>query len=315
METLTRPLRILNIALNNKRQVALCDALASMGPYLEIDWIEEVKQKGLGTFRNDLINTANEFRPDVIFCQLQNLGVIDPDTARQLPGFRINWTGDVRQPTPQWYIDLGKAIDLTLFTNIADVDTLRANGCSADYLQIGFDPNVFRKLPDVEKDIDIVFMGNNYGNMFPLSQLRSEMVNRLYAVYGDRFRVYGQPWPIPSQTVEHNTHAECEIYNRAKIGINLSHFDLGMYSSDRIHSIMGSGCFCLTKWYPGIEKEFEPANNIGIWRDLDELIELVGDYLKFDGIREPIAKAGYDLVHSRDTWQRRIEQLKTMLPI
>lgn len=310
-----RELRIIHVALNNRRQDALCNALASLGPYLEIDWISEIRTKGVGQFRADLIRTANEFQPDVIFMQLQNPDVIDPGTARQLPGFRINWTGDVRQPLPDWYIDLGRAIDLSLFTNTQDVIEMERHGAKADYLQIGFDPNVFCKTGIERSGPEIIFMGNNYGTTYPLSKFRYEMVHRLHEVYGERFQVYGGQWDIPAKVVQHNTKEECEIYQRAKIGINLSHFDLGRYSSDRIHSIMGSGCFCLTKWYPEIEKEFEAAHNIGIWNDLEELVELVGVYLKFDGIREPIAQAGYELVHSRDTWAMRIEQLKTMLPI
>lgn len=307
-------MKVIHVALNNKRQTALCDALASLGEYKEIDWCAEERRIGLDRFQQFLIDEAQAFRPDIIFMQLQNDKVVRPETAKQLPGFIMNWTGDVRQPTPQWYIDLGRVIDRTLFTNTADVEALRKAGCKADYLQIGFDPNVFCKTGIEKSGPEIVFLGNNYHNGFPLSQLRSDMVQRLYNVYGDRFQVYGAPWNVPSKTVEHNTKEECEIYQRAKIAINISHFDLGRYSSDRIHSIMASGAFCLTKWYPEIEKEFTPGEHVGVWHDLDELISLVDFYLKLDHTRESIAQRGYELVHSRDTWAARIQELKKMLP-
>jgi hypothetical protein len=308
-------MKILHIALNMLRQDALCDALASLGEYHEIDWIKYKDTHGVPALRNHIIQVSNEIKPDIVFMQLQTAGIIDPDTARQIPGFRINWTGDVRQPLPDWYVELGKAIDLSLFTNTADVEAMRTEGCKADYLQIGFDQNVYQKA-DREKDIDIVFMGNHYGNsVYPLSQLRWDMVHRLKEVYGERFQLYGGNWDIPAKYVQHNTKEECDIYQRSRIAINLSHFDLPRYSSDRIHSIMASGTFCLSHRFQDMELEFTPANNVGVWSTIDELLDLIETYLKFPALMDAIAKDGYELVHSRDTWAKRIEQLKTMLPI
>jgi hypothetical protein len=306
-------MRVLHIALNNLRQDALCDALASLGEYREVDWIAEINQKGLWGFRSDLIATAGEFQSELVFMQLQTPGIVDTGTAAQLPGFRVNWTGDVRQPLPDWYIDLGGAIDLTLFTNTADMEAMRSKGCKADYLQIGFDPNIFNDKGHLTKTIDIVFMGNHYPSAYPLTELRYEMAHLLYRHYGGSFALYGNNWNLPAEMVQHNTHGECEIYRRSKIGINLSHFDLGRYSSDRIHSIMGSGTFCLTKWYPDIEHEFEPGKHLAVWHTLNELIEKVNYYLQHEEEREKIARSGYELVHSRDTWQVRIGELVGMM--
>jgi spore maturation protein CgeB len=307
-------MRVLHIALNNLRQDALCDALASLGPYREIDWIAEINRKGLEDFRSDLIASAVEFQPDLVFMQLQTPGVINPATAGSLPGFRVNWTGDVRQPIPQWYIDLGKAIDLSLFTNTADVDAMRAQGAAADYLQIGFDPDIFnRGSTPINKTQDVVFMGTYYRGKYPLSGLRHEMVQRLHEELKYRFALYGFNWDLPADAIQHNTPEESAIYRRAKIGINLSHFDLGRYSSDRIHSIIGSGTFCLTKWYPDIELEFEPGKHVAVWHTLDELVEKVNYYLEHEDEREAIAAAGYRLVHERDTWGSRIKELEAMV--
>lgn len=317
-------MRVLHIALNQERQTALCDALASLGEYKEVDWIKERAERGLTGFKSHLIRLAKDFVPDVTFMQLQGAGIIDTETAQQIPGFRINWTGDVRQPLPDWYIELGRVIDLTLFTNTADVDRMRAEGLNADYLQIGFDPKVYDNGSWGDDDgtqwypaktTDIVFMGNHYGSLYPNSKLRYDMAHHLHRTYGERFKLYGGSWDIPADYVQHNTKKECEIYQRAKIAINCSHFDLGRYSSDRIHSIMASGTFCLTKYYPGIEEEFTPGEHVGVWHDLDELMSLTDFFLKLDNTREGIAAKGYELVHSRDTWAKRIEQLKTMLPI
>lgn len=308
-------MKILHIALNMLRQDALCDALASLGEYREIDWIAYKDKHGVDALNRHIIQVAEEFQPDFTFMQIQTGGMVYPETAAKIPGFVSNWTGDVRQPLPQWYIDMGKVIDLSLFTNTADVDVMRENGCKADYLQIGFDPNVYSNGGLPARTTDIVFMGNHYGmNAYPLSKLRYDMVHKLHEVYGERFQLYGGNWDLPAKYVQHNTKQECEIYQRAKIAINCSHFDLGRYSSDRIHSIMASGTFCLTKFYPDFDKEFRMETDLAVWFDLDDLITQIDLLLSADEYREKIAHSGYELVHFRDTWAKRIEQLKTMLP-
>lgn len=310
-------MKLLHIALNNARQTALCNALASLGEYEEIDWIAVRQKEGAAGLQQHILHTCNWFHPDVVFMQLQSAGVVELDTLRNIPGFKINWTGDVRQPLPQWYIDTGREVDLSLFTNTWDVEAMRSLGLNADYLQIGFDPEIYCKGEPVDKTIDIVFMANHYGlNAYPNSQLRYDVAHALHKRYGKRFALYGGSWDLPASYVQHGTKAACEVYQRAKIAINLSHFDLSRYSSDRIHSIMASGCFCLTKYYPDMEQEFMAGKNIGVWHSIGELVEDIDFYLDNDSLRETIARRGYDLVHSRDTWAHRIENdLKPMLKI
>lgn len=305
--------KVLHIALNDqgKRQEALCLALQSLGEYLEIDWMHQLQRIGLARLRRLIIDTARNFQPDLIFFQIQQSGVIDSQTLNSLPGYKVNWCGDVRDPFPAWYIEMGRYFNLSLFTNGKDIETMRANGCNAGFLQIGFNEKVFninRKNPP-----EIVFMGSHYGNTFPLSQLRHDMVHTLTKKYGERFAVYGNQWDIPTMSLMYNEPAEAMAYNSCKIAINCSHFDLSRYSSDRIFRIMGSGAFCLTKWYPDIEMDFEDGNHLVVWKDISDLLTKIEYYLKHEKEREQIAQSGYELVHSRDTWQHRIDELKTMI--
>src|SRR3972149_6362176 len=55
-----------------------------------------------------------EWTPDLCFIQIQRPGILSPESARLLKSkcFTVNWTGDIRVPTPQWYFDTGKLIDL-----------------------------------------------------------------------------------------------------------------------------------------------------------------------------------------------------------
>ncbi len=168
-------MKILQIALGN--QFDIQNALSDIGDVIYFDWSGRER-----SFNSDIRSLVDTHKPDFVFMQLQTPNIIRVDTARYLSSKTkvINWTGDVRHPLPNWFIEIGKHIHLTLFTNMTDVETARARGINADYLQIGFPNDIFKPDGDVRNEADIIFMGNNNG-AFPLSGLRRTMVARIYS--------------------------------------------------------------------------------------------------------------------------------------
>src|SRR3990167_9578300 len=156
--------KVLHLALG-RDQPTLEDALSSLG---EIKNIDHCRNK-------NFFAEALSQKWDVVFMQVQSAGVVTPEFCQRLTGVRLNWTGDVRQPTPQWYLDVGRVIDNTLFTNTDDVRYLHQHGIGADYLQIGFDHHVFVPYGEQGRYPDVVFMANNYRDVFPLSPLMSQI--------------------------------------------------------------------------------------------------------------------------------------------
>lgn len=304
-------MKLLHIALNapNSPQTALENALRRFSnKYKQFDWMDQERLYGREVMRSDLVRIAQEFKPDLTFMQIQAPDILGINEVRSIPGFRINWTGDARVNTPQWYFDIGRNIDLTCFSNERDVDNLKTQGVNAAYLQIGFNNDIFCSTGSVGDWPEIVFLGSNYGlNMFPLSELRYEMVSALKNIYGSRFGVYGTGWGQWSNKVlDQNEEAEC--YRSCKVAINLSHLDLKRYTSDRLFRLMGSGALCLARDYPGITKDFKHDCNLFIWSDLQDLVDhielclnqLDQDYCNL--IRESSTK----LVHEKHTWDYRI---------
>lgn len=229
----------------------------------------------------------------------------------------INWTGDVRSEVPQWMVDLKDVVDVTLFTNMNDVEDAKKKGVNADFLQVGFDPIAFTpEGPTITPCPEILFLGSNYGNMFPLSQLRKDMVLRLKEVFGSRFGVFGNGW----QEVGIQTHMiptfneEAAYYRSCKIAINLSHFDYGRYSSDRMFRIMGSGAFCLTHKYKDLEADFLEGRDLVAWTNIDELVGLIQRSLEpeNDERRKSIASSGSDRVRILFTWDNFVQDLRIM---
>ncbi len=268
-----------------------------------------------------------EFIPDLVFIQIQDdkirdgrnifetVQLLQPsiNRLREKGAFVINWTGDKRNSTPEWMMQL--KVDSVAFSNEDDVNELKRRGIRSDFLQIGIDPEVFKNYGVKVDAPEIVFMGNNQGR-FPLSQFRMNVVNTLQRHYGSRFGVYGVGYPngrgslnadgnnpFPMQSME------SKIYNNAKIGISISHFNSDRYTSDRTLRLMGSNCFCLSHHYTGIEKDFDIDRDLATFKDERELISKIDHYLTHENEREEIKQRGFELIHDLHTYDCMVQDI------
>lgn len=299
-------MKLLHIGIFDKTedQPSLRNALRGISSYYE-EYNHSSHRNGV----DRLIALRQQQRKfDVVFMQLQSATAVSVNMVKELhrSGVKVfNFTGDVRQPIPQWYHNLAPYVT-TLFSNKTDSDLFKSLGFKSEYFQIGY--NVEYYYPDGPKlpGPEIVFMGNNYKGQFPLSGLRSEMVDLLSERYGKRFGVFGSGWKN-SRWLDQDS--EAAYYRNCKIAINLSHFDLKRYSSDRLFRILGCGAFCLSHEFQEAKEEFTNGSELVFWSDLKELTDLIDYYLKpiTDELRSAIAKDGNLLCQSKYTWKHRIE--------
>lgn len=276
-----------------------------------IDWVKIRDRAGIGMVRTTILNEAKNHKPDIIFMQLQTAGVIDRETADILSsiGFTVNWTGDVRADI-QWYKELAPHIDLTLFSNMTDVRTLKGEGLRADYLQVGYDEDLYCPgRPNKTHFAEIVFLGNNYKAStikFPLTGDRIAMVDYMSSRFKGKFKAYGSGWK-GSQRLHIADEINC--YRFSKISINQNHFDYEKFSSDRIFRAMGCGIFMASRYYKGIEDEFEMGKHLECWSTHQELEDICRYYLANDKARKKIALEGSKHVRENYTWHNRIDRL------
>ncbi len=310
--------KVLHIGLNPLGQKELGNMLKSFGEYEFIDWQKELAKSNIIELRQLIVRKSKEFKPDLTFMQLQTPDIIDPITATSLNGFVLNWTGDVRENI-DWLRNLGPYVDATCLTNETDTAQLRQEGINSWFLQIGFENGLFNPKGSrlttnntIWEHPDVVFMGNHYKDRFPRSQERYDIARRLYSTYGNKFLLCGNGWDIPAINLMGQPKKEAMVYRSCKIAINANHFLHERFSSDRVHRIMGSGAFCLTRWYPGVEKDFTEGVHLRTFKDLDEMIYLINYYLKNEEERLEIAEAGCKLIHEKFTWmanKKLIEQI------
>jgi spore maturation protein CgeB len=256
---------------------------------------------------NRVIEECKEFKPDLVFIQVQSPGILNNSTLQNIRPFCgkiINFTGDVRDPLPNWYIETGKLIDLTLFVSMTDVRKSQ-DQINCDWIQIGFDDTIFNKHTEHVKSADIVFMANNYGS-FPVSNYRKEIVSTLSNEFKGRFEVFGTGWNR-ANNINDSLLKQASVYRGCKIAINCSHYNHSMYSSDRILRIMGSGAFCLSHEFRDYDKLY--ADHLAIFKNINDLVEKCHYYLENEEDRKRIANNGYEFTHTLYTWDRFVQNL------
>lgn len=271
------------------------------------------------TFNERLLAHVSEAKPKLLFMQIQTPDVLKLDTLRALTSHVetiVNWTGDVRAPLPQWYYDVGALVTHTLFSSTTDARTLRRAGQPADFLQIGFDNDVYvPSAIEYRKRSNIVFMGNNYTNRFPLSQFRYELVHTIHRKYGKKFVLQGGNWPsvLCSANTTFNPKAEIKTLQSVAIAVSVSHFQYERYYSDRLLRFMACGPLVLQHWYPGIEMDFTPDKHLVVFHNITECMEKLDYYLKHPNEAAQIAEAGCRHVHENHTQKVRMNELQALI--
>lgn len=319
-------LRVLHLCLNDDYSVnPITRGFEKAGcVVLEVDWkkyISEMPVFDVPIFWQNILIQIEQIRPHIVFMQLSP-EVLTREMAREFSrySFVCNWTGDIRNDMG-WMEAIGKDVSLSLFSNTKNVKDFNFLNMKADYLQVGFDEQVYvpYKTTDWQRH-GIVFMGNNYarrkGTDFPLTDFRVQMCIQLKKMFKDDFSVYGSDWDdFLGHTTSLGTKAEVERYNYALAAINLSHYSYGRYSSDRLFRIMASGTLALTHRYPGIEQDFIDGEHLVIWDNISDLIEKCHYYLdpKNEFVRKKIADAGCKYVHANCTWENRAKELINLI--
>lgn len=286
--------------------------------YHWLNWQQERFSNGLEHLQIHALQLAEEIKPDIIFCHIQNPEIFDIELWKALSknGFVINYSFDVRKKEKsQWMYDVAKFIGYSFFGCDEDVaECLNRGIANVEVLQSSCDMEVYKPidLGKMKPAFDVVFCGNNYVGTnldFPLAGERQRMIEFLEKNYQNNFGCYG----LGQKGGMILPDAEARAYNFSKIAVCQNNFRRTRYTSDRLWRIMASGTMCLCKWFPGIENMFRKEVDLDWWNNFDELKNLIDFYLGDDGERNSIAKAGSDRVRKEHTWTARISEMEKIV--
>lgn len=278
-----------------------------------IDWHPRWERKQIRVINAELAERCRGMGPEsLLWMQIQTRGVIAPSTLRQIRSFKVVWGGDLRDNLPHWAKELAPYVDLTLMSNQRDVESLRRLKYKADFLQVGFSPNVFtpegRPRPGTP---EIVAMMNCYGT-FPRSAFRAETVAKLRERYGSMFAVYGNGWPGGSTWL--TEEEEAAAYRTCKIAIGAENFsDISGFCSDRSFRAVGSGAFYMPHKFAAFDEHFTEGVEAVSWESFEDLFGKIDYYLDHEEERQMIANTGSVECHIRHSWSARCEDLVALV--
>jgi spore maturation protein CgeB len=263
---------------------------------------------------NEFLQRVRTFKPQLIHMQLQFTGIIEPHTlneARKIcPGVIItNWSGDCRANVVSDFTKLTNSLDYSLMSSTGHLAMYRNAGChNIRYWQIGYDPTIYRPLHYSKFQHDAVFAGNNYGNTFPDSMLRTNAISFLSAKL-PTFKAYGAGYPGNSIDPRQMN----EVYNKTICPISISNFNnVGHYFSDRLLYCVASGRPTISWYFPGIESYFIEGSEIFIAKSNQDILDLVNYCKENPDVATQVGINGARRVAREHTYDSRIIELLTM---
>lgn len=294
-------------------QSGMVDAWKNVGVQLEVfDYFslwQERKHKEL--VNNEFINRVRNFKPDLIFMQLQFTGIIEPSTvaaARNLsPGVVIaNWTGDARNGAMPQFTEMAKVVDYSLISSTGQIDMYKKAGChNIKYWQIGYDPKVCHPQNNDTFKYDVSFLANNYGSTFPDGNIRVSAAQHLRGVFGHKFGLFGSGYTPPAPSID-PAHANV-VYNQSVCALSISNYNsVSHYFSDRLLHCLASGRPTICWYFPGCESYFVNEKDLFIVKSNKEIVDVV-NYCKNNlDIAKKIGTNGYRRAVTEHTFTSRV---------
>lgn len=185
---------------------------------------------------------------------------------------------------------------------------------NAIYFPFGCNEQVFRRM-ETSRIFDVSFVGAWH-------PYREWLINRIRNA-GVAVKVAGYRWPKG----EVDQNGMVRIFNESKINLNLSNsasWDARYLASSpsalinrvrskknieqmkaRIFEVSGCGAFQLSYYVEGLANCYSIDREIAIYGDIDDLIEKIRFYLKYDELRESIAAAAYVRTIRDHTYEQR----------
>jgi|WetSurMetagenome_2_1015567.scaffolds.fasta_scaffold00427_17 spore maturation protein CgeB len=215
--------------------------------------------------------------------------------------------------------------DYYFFIHRSFVDECRKAGRdNCFYLPYAVDKDVFAKvdLSQCDRDrfgCDVAFVGGWFPN-------RQEIMENIISGSDIRLKIWGPKWrkknilrPKIFKSVSGKGLYGSDLvkqYAAAKINLNISKW-IGKSDSGlnlRIFEIPRCGGFLLTDYIEELGEFYDVGKEIETYRDIEELRDKIGFYLKNDPARRDIAAKGYEKAMKLPGWEERIREMMDIVP-
>ncbi len=218
-------------------------------------------------------------------------------------GFPMRLVEAVQRPRIYWASELvarRRDQDTALSSGLFEHVFVRTPACKRAVVERGwlrpeqisillsaFDPHTHRRLPDIERDIDVLFVGARLPR-------RTRILDRLSRNFHVEVRrAFGNEM--------------VRLFNRARIVLNI-HAEHALDTETRVYEALGCGALLITERLSE-ENPFEPGKHLVEAAHESELEAAIEHYLSSPDERERIADAGHREAMDRHTYHSRAQQI------
>lgn len=255
---------------------------------------------------------VEDFRPDVLY--VQNLSALSPPLLRELGRGRLV-VGQIASEVP--HPEQLEPFDLVLTSFPHYVPRFLARGIASEYFRIGFDPRALAAVGEVERDLDVVFVGSLSRGQHGLGNaVLAHAAGKLpLSVWGTGIDDWPRDAPIRgAYRGEAWGRDMLRVFARARIVLN-RHIDVAEDNANnmRLFEATGMGALLLTDSKSNLEDLFSPGREVIAYEDVGDLVRRAGAYLEDVPGRERVANAGQRRTLGEHSYAHRMKELIPIL--
>ncbi|NPU83477.1 MAG: glycosyltransferase [Syntrophaceae bacterium] len=320
-------LHILAVYRNfNWEDEALTPSLAMFGTVHRYDWSGRFNAEGddrhggmKAAMNRDLLAWIRERRKageaDAIFFYLSGEHVfpetmeavhrLDIPTVNLALNDKEGFVGRTRDGRAAGNRDICRWIDLSWTSTGDAVIKYCVQGGRPIYLPEGANPSVHRPF-DVEKILDVSFVGQYYGN-------RPAVIDHL-SRRGIAVEAFGPGWPAGPLPVEDMV----KLYSQSRINLGFGGVEghtEAFCLKGRDFEIPMSGGLYLTEDHPELARAYDIGREIVTWQNPDDLAAKIRHLLTHPDEAEEIRRRGFERARREHTWERRLETVFGILGV
>jgi len=267
---------------------------------INYNYIRKLNQLGKGLMNAEVIEIVRKEKPDYVLLHAyqDQVELKTLDTLDALGTKVIAWFSDDHWRFENYSKVMARHVFCSVTTDKHAVDKYVKSGLNVIQSQWAANQNYYKKV-DSKFLYDVSFVGQNYGRRKEkLTYLRNSGVP--IVVFGRGF----------GRFLEFNDIVK--VFNASKINLNFSGSSLNddiKQIKGRIFEVPMCGGFLLTEHVDGIEEYFEIGKEIDCFEDVNEAIEKIQYYLKYEDKRMEIAEAGHARALKGHTWEKRLKDV------
>lgn len=285
--------------------------------------IKYFENKFFELWNKDAVKEIEQFKPDL--CLVLNGYVLSENTlaACRSKGIKtILWMIDSIKRMPILESHLSFYDHIWSFEPDDEAYIRQKYNLRCLYSPVGYDPLLYYPDIEIDKDIDISFIGSRTKNRIAILQQVAQYAEK----YNKKFEVFGIYWPkkyVWKQYIDKRKYRPLDqfvnnhlidpkevatIYRRSKICLNI-HIPEHDGVNPRTFEILGTNSFELTDIKSNLVSILKPGKHIVGYRSSSELLEFIDYYLHQENKRQEIAQSGYEYVSQHYTMEQVLKNI------